>query len=305
MNYSYKVKKKDSFYYDLNVIHFQYNELIIGLHNWYDENKICMNTFNILTKEFTNLERLPLVEYNQLESISEIYDHTSWSIALDFKNKKCAKTSNYPYMISETDGNTIEFCKKDDIFYIFHSYTFEYETGLFIFNSKTNTYNNNDCFEQKDDKQSTIFTTYNDSGEVPNWTNKFENLHSTDISSCEIYNDEIILCIDDWISKYDPTTDILTKLFEFNYHKMKISNDIIFGLRENVISLYKLDGEFIKNIEICDKDHWVSYFEVYDGQLIIITKKFVNPYNQIWKENHDDDCENSNLTISTYNISLL
>src|SRR5918993_1143530 len=107
MDYSYKVDKKDSFYYNWNVSYYQYNELIIGLHNWYDENNISMNSFNIETKEFTNIEKLTKVEYNELEEVSTIYDHNCYSLAFDFKNKKYAKTSHYPYMISEIEGNMI------------------------------------------------------------------------------------------------------------------------------------------------------------------------------------------------------
>lgn len=193
-------------------------------------------------------------------------------------------------------------------------YTFEYETGVFIFDSKTNTYNQDNFFKQKDNKRSknpTIFTTYNDNGDIdekevlPEITNIFENLHNTDIPSIEVYNNEIILCIDNSISKYNPANDSLTKIFEFKDRKMKISHDIIFGLNKNIISMYKLDGELIKFIEICDTEHFVSYFEIYDEQLIIMSKKYVNPYGQIYKSDHKDDCEASNLTISIYNISSL
>ena len=118
----YKLEENDSFYYNWSTYYFKHQDYIVAINNPYHLDKMTINTFNVVHKTFTSTTPLTLVNYNELEHVDYLYDYTTKCIAIDVTNKRLAKTTKMPYMISEIDGNYITIGKKGDLFYIFHSH---------------------------------------------------------------------------------------------------------------------------------------------------------------------------------------
>lgn len=301
MNYSYDITKKDSFYNNWNVKYFKYKDDIIALKNYgYKINKIYIKTFNINTKQFTSNEKLTYVEYENLKDITYLYNDLEYGIVVDIANKQWSNTTKYPYFISEIDGNAITICKLHDKFYIFHSHTENYETGVFIFDIKNNTFNNSDFrlnelyhSDDSDDSNS-------ESEMVPVYTNTFKNLHDKTVYYSCVNDNQIILNIEDDIYKYDGELTDLNLKSDF---AIKVSNNMLYGLYKNKVNIYNIHSKnLIKTIEICDDNEQILYWEIYNDQLIIICEKYVNPYGQIYKETHNEEFKSRNMKIKSYSL---
>lgn len=152
MEYCYDVTEKDSFFLNWNTRYFQSKNIIVGITTVYDDindwknhsYKLIINSFNINTKEFTSNEKFECVDYVHIKNVDIFYEYITCNVVIDIINKQYSITNEFPYLISEIDGNHITECKLNDKLYVFHSKTYEYETGAFIFDIKNNTYNHSD-----------------------------------------------------------------------------------------------------------------------------------------------------------------
>lgn len=325
MEYCYDINEKDSFYTNWNVNYLFYDNKIIGIKRIYNENittitGLQMNTFDCNTKNFTSTEELQKVEYNDLKQVSCYYIYLTYMFLIDVDNKQYTETKSFPFMIYEIDGNNVESCRNNDTIYIFHSRTETYETGILIYDIKSNQFNHKDYQDierqaltqnDNDDDSSETMDEYYD--RTIKHTNKFSNLHKKTIASCSMYNDTIYILwhgrddIDDdlKLSKYDPVndkfTDIMKPLPTYIWYKdLNIANNkaYIRGYGDNLIYVYDLNSyELLEKIKIHDEEDMCLYWFVNDSSQVFICEKYKNPFGQIWKDNHDDEFKTRNLKI--------
>ncbi len=221
------------------------------------------------------------------------YDYITYGYLYDIQNQEYTKTSKFSFLISEIDGNAITHVIKDDKIYVFHSHTEYYETGVFIYDIKTNTWNAQDFMPNP------LYVENNndddDTEEEPCNTNRFKTLHQKDILSCHVYNHQLLLNVHDGetcgIYQYDIETDTLVKLFEtVPLFETQITNDILYGYHyseRHGLHTYDLINYQHNIISFCDKNELVRYWDM--SIRLILTEKYVNPYGQIYKENRDDE----------------
>ena len=256
----YQIAPNDSFYTNWNAHYFRHQDSIIGITG---HEEVFMNTYHIKNKQFTPTHKLTYVDYRDLKQVDYLYDDFDCAIVIDVQNQQWAKTSNFPYWISEIDGNYITSCKKDNHYYLFHSHTERYETGVFIFDIKTNTYNHDD------------FTVDTDM-----ITNRFINLHEKDIISCDA-SDKIIINNDGYIYEYNPITDeciesLILSNFPVLYNNSEIKvSDFLFEKQNSQIHIYDFKA-LIKSIKICEEDEFVIFWDITDYQLIILCQNYRN-----------------------------
>lgn len=291
MDYCYQTQIDDSFN-NWDVEYFKHENLVVGIERKYffTNGLMKINTFNISTKEFTVSEVLLNKQYHELINIDYIFDNGSCGIAIDFKNKSFAKTVDYPYFIHEIDGNFIKTCRDNDFYYIFHSITETYDTGVFIFDIKNNAVNNKD------------FVSKNNLS----MTNKFINIHDVTVISCGIKDKNIFINgnieNNEFICKYDPMEDKLIKLFQIPNFKhgcneIIVSSEIIYILNENNIYFYNIIlNEIVKNICIGDEKESVIFFDFYDDKLVIISG------NYQYLTGYGTNDSSRNLQIKMYNL---
>jgi hypothetical protein len=193
-------------------------------------------------------------------------------------------------MISEIDGNCITSCKNGDYIYIFHSHTECYETGIFIFDMRTNMFNNDDFYLSS--KQFDVETdSGNDDIHVNNnfQSNKFSMFHEKDIEDCYVHNGKIFLIIYNNIDDAKTINDIyLYDLHELslitqmeNIREIRVKDGVIYGREDNIIKYIDSDG-MIQTLEICPRNHLPSFWDVYNDKLIVISFLYQNPYGQIY-----------------------
>lgn len=253
MDYTYVVEKNDSFYNDYQFRHFKHKDLIVAISNLYTE-PIYIKTFNTNTKEFTNCVEIKQVDYTDLQHIDAFYDCHEKGLVVDVENGQYAYTSDFPHRIYEIDGNTITSCITGDKIYVFYSYTEEYQTGLFVFDIKNNTYGEvNDDF----------------------WYDK-------DIASCGLYGDKLLINVNDHIYNYNDKEHILD-LTKDNYKHY--NNDIIISKNKLLVGDYQCihvyDLQIQKQyhiIQLDDNYNHLRFWDMYDDKLVLINGK-INTQN--------------------------
>lgn len=240
MEYEYKVEKSDSFYNDHGFRHFKHKRLIIAISNFY------IKTFDIDTKQFTCANELKQVAYHDLKHINAFYDEYQKGIVIDVENKQYAYTSEFPHSIYEIDGNMITHCIDDDKIYVFYSYTNDYQTGLFVFDIKNNTYENvNDDF----------------------WYDK-------DIASCGIFGDKLLIKVDNYIYNYHDKEEILDlskDIFKYNYNDIIIYGDKLLVGDYKCADIYDLNTKCrCKRVELEGNYNYVRFWDIYNDTLVLI-----------------------------------
>ena len=346
MEYHHIITENDSFYSNWNTHYFFDNNVITGIqmHHYPIElmrmnngfKNITMNTFNCETNTFTPNEELTFVNYENLKEITHFFDYITYIYVFDTKNKQYAKTSEFPYLISEIDGNYITSCRLGNKIYIFHSITWDYETGVFIFDIETNTFNNADFThlnKSDSDHENDFECDYCDGCEkcekeiIPNYTNKFIHLHKMEIVDCTTYENDIIINFTDdnettKICKYNPETDELIELLpvlkttdqshrEFP-HKIELNDGKLFGQnwyhKDNLLHFYDVDKkELIKKYAVCNENELIEFWSQQDKELIVICRIFerVDIHKQIYKETHEDEFKTRSLQIKKFNIDKM
>ena len=317
MDYCYNVCENDSFYLNWNYEYFLKNKSIMGMKYDYSSKEMAINKFDCDSKSFTPTEKINQINYENFKQVTYFSEYFTCGFVIDAENKQFSKTSKFPYLISEIDGNYITSCTLNNKIYIFHSRTWDYETGVFIFDIETNKFNDSDFEHNSEyiqDDGNDDDDTWSESDIVSKYTNKFKNLHKKEITSCYVYNNDIILNVRDndvnKICKYDPMTDNLTEmLITTDLHDIKINNNILFGKHwgeRNVLYIYNItEKQFIIKYEICNQDEIVIFWELSGGKLFVMSNKYVYPYGQIYKENHDDDCKIRNFKIKQFDINAM
>ncbi len=305
MDYSRSITETDPFHNDMDIEHILWKNLVIGLETVYTQKEpktddptkirwnfdlsidpgISMSGFDCETKEFIPKIPLEYVPYSNLKNKDCFMVHSTFMFVVDVENKQYSKSNQFPFMISENDGNHITACKTNDKIYIFHSYTSNYETGVFIFDLNTNTFNNDDF--------QTITKTFDcetDSGNedtyvVENFqTNNFIDIHEKTITDCYVSDNKIYLAIDGDVYLYENYKCILLlKLGNIQEIRVKDDMKIVRNWYENwhLIHYYK-GTELIKTREICVKENFVSFWDIYEDKLIVINFIWKNPYGQIY-----------------------
>lgn len=192
MDYCYKITENDPFYKG-NTFKNCGNK-IIRINKTYTSDyknivSIYVSVFDCNTMQFSSKYESKFVEYHNLRTVSCYEIDSTEMILIDIENMEYTITSKFPYLISEIDGNFIESCKINNKIYIFHSQTFEYQTGMFIFDIETNKFNADDFLSRKKVNDSTSSDSSDSSFSFSDYdgftyTNKFYNLHNKDITSC-------------------------------------------------------------------------------------------------------------------------
>jgi hypothetical protein len=125
-----------------------------------------------------------------------------------------------------------------------------------------------------------------------------KSLHELDIYSCHIYNNQLLLNIDDdAIYQYDIETDQLTKLFDIEQlHDTQINNNILYGYNKSILHSYHLITHEHNTMTLCDSEDMIRHWDM--NIRLVFTEKYVNPYGQIYKENRDDEAPTRNRKIT-------
>ena len=226
-------------------ISFKYHRWLVSVSNiWHEQ--IGIKMFHIDTKEFIPFEYLTQVPYHELKHIDFFLDKHNKGFVMDVVNKQYAYTTNFPFNIYEIDGNMITSCidKNNNKIYIFYSYTDEYQTGIFIFDIQSNSYDIvDDAF-----------------------------FYDKDISSCVVYGDTILINMNDTIYNYN-TMEKLFDLVDITYHNQDI---VIFGNKllvtdKKYVNVYDLETHVKeKSIKVKEKCFtYIRYLDVYDNDLVI------------------------------------
>jgi hypothetical protein len=264
---------------------FRFEHYIVGVLNtkW-------INIFNMYNKESIIHQ---LTKTDKVENMANIIDYCNEGIMIDVINRTYS-IINFPYSIYEIDGNYINTCRNDEYFYIIHSHTEYYQTGVFIYNIKNNTFNCEDFYIIKnntfncEDFYIDINNVNNDENENesdnendnPEQTNRFKSLHNKDIISC-FFNDTLILFDGEDVFHYEPDTDTLTPVMKVDHDisEIKCHNDKLIGLqhRYNSVAMIYIYAEEITNYIVADKDEYVVFWDIYENYLIIITET-LNPH---------------------------
>jgi hypothetical protein len=265
MEYFHAIDENDSFYGNCYGRYFQHNEYIVYVTNPYGghyNEGLSIKTFNINTKTFTNSEKLTEVDYNNLQNVDAFFDLINEGLVIDVANKQWAHTSEFPFAITEIDGNCIDTCKFNDKIYIFYSHTEDYQTGSFVFDIKTNTYT----------------------------TKELPSLHNKTIASCDVYDNNVIISVKNRIYTYndnnnnnnnnnDNNNNIeLIEIINLSNECKKYHNDdikcyksILLTKKVDHIYMYDLGNkQLYKSVKICDEG-FIYYFDIYDDKLVILS----------------------------------
>lgn len=335
MNYTmirntYLLKESDSFYYNWNVTYLPYKNYIVAIKYVYenttypfgDLKQIMMSKFDSLTMTSSENVELKYVEHDQLQDVSgSLLRYGYYAYLFDFENQTYGKTCQFPYGIHEIDGNYITTCQANNKIYWFHSSTSDYETGVFIYDIENDKFNEGDFMLTNEDTSYEKIFEYEepvDKSQQQNHTNRFKSLHDMEISSCCVYNNEIYVLYDNHftpnkmdkpkpskIAKYDPNTDQITEIINevvngelyACQNKFIISISYHYSETKNTISFCDVESKkIVKGFNFSD-DKWIKYAQAYENKIIMMRETWENPYGQIYKENHDDDCKIRNMEI--------
>jgi hypothetical protein len=267
MEYHHITSEDNCFGGSEHVIYFKYNEYVVRLTNIWDTNKIAISTFNVNTNMFTPNKRLTNVNYDHLESVDYFYDDTIHGIVIDVKNKLWAHTVKYPHLVDSVDGNAVEVCSSinKEKYYIFHSKTYMYETGVFIFDVKTNTFNDEDFM--KNPNYDEALDENDENYNVPKMTNIFTSLHDETIMYCISYNDNLIMLdTGNDICLYDVNNNShhITNIINISQEKisakylwvtnLSFCDKLIFIINKNKICVFNIDDKSCKYVQICEEN---------------------------------------------------
>lgn len=336
---TYYLQETDSFYYNYNVYYFNYDKFIVSIKFIYNEND-GLNDFSNVTIMMAkyDCEKRTFIDYSEMEQIdkSKNLEHISGHICtlvselyiFDCINNTYMKRS-YPYPISEIDGNHITSCMINDHIYIFHSFTSDYDTGVFMYSIKSDTFNNSDFYRKSiassNDNETVTYddneTMSSDDDETnEKYTNRFTNLHGLNIISC--YGEEDVLYIlynyeiqytGIHVGSYDIKNDKLKELVSnVKYCDILVvsSNIIILPIfhDDNEICIHNIDHsetlddhDNIKRILLNDKKQKIHQ-HIVNSTLFILREIFKSPYGQIYKSNHDDDCRIREMELKMIDI---
>lgn len=174
----------------------------------------------------------------------------------------------FPYEISEIDGNYITSCLMDVCIYIFHSSTERYNTGVFVYSIKNNTFN---CLDFKNKKEKSQF---------PIHTNRFNSLHGLDIISCYTAKGELYILYTNHdvdvniynIGIYDVENDKLKDVIcDIKEGEMLVNSSIIFILPTYTLSneIYIYDN--VRNDKIIFNDKkYIVHCHMVDNTLFVL-----------------------------------
>lgn len=274
---------------------FRYEHYIVGVGNVYYDTK-WISIFNLYNKEsiIHQLSKVDKVEY-----VHYMIDYGHQGIVIDVINKTWSIVE-FPYSINKIDGNMINMCynqgKNKEKFYLFHSHTYDYQTGVFIYDVETNTFNHEDFFidptvinDNKNDDNDDDTLSFDN----PEQTNRFKSLHNKNIYSCYI-DDRMVLYDGEEVFYYDPETDVLTSIMKIDekhcINEIKRYKNQIIGIqhykKETDTKVYIYSNPIVSFV-VADKEDYVVFWDIYENYLIIITETFVNPYGQIYGAKHD------------------
>lgn len=281
MEYQYEITDKDSFYFNFNARYFQYRGIVVAVNMNDAPRRIIINTFDIESKSFTKNEDLTRVGRKNLKNIDFIDGRFGFAVIIDMTNKSYAISCSFPYLISEIDGNCITSCRTKEKCYIFHSHTMNYGTGVFIYDIENDTINRNDFMvnekyrNDEDGAAGAASEVYESE-----YTNVFTALHCKDIDNCAIYEDNIIIDINDKLCVYDFANNILTEVFQTEYKgEMKVCNNyLLVKNRHGKVYIYDITSQnLIKSIDACDTtgQYWeyCHHWDVCGGKLILVTRQ--------------------------------
>lgn len=328
---TYLVKEADSFYFDYSVHYFNHKNFIIAIKylyniNNYDEyDKISMATYDCNTGIFTKYVDLKKIEDpKNILNISVFDVQISRLYLFDCDNNEYSKSCEFPYNIYEIDGNDIRSCMDNDYIYVFHSITIEYETGLFKYSIKKDTFNNSDFYKINmyyqhylinnkfiDDDNFDHDIDYNKNIEM--YTNKFVNLHKKNIISCYYHKNGLIYILynefygnDDYtIALYDLMNDKIIKIVSgIKYSDILLTKNEILTIpiyhKHTDICVYNIDGT-LKKIILLPNDKQTIHAAIVNNNIILLRYLYVNPFGQIYNKDHDE-CGSNHMEIRTINI---
>lgn len=276
--YQYEVQKNEPLYSLYNMEYFQYQNLIVT----FSRHQFYVFTFNIDTKQFTPLEQYREVRYEELQNKTYMYQYGDCVIIVDFPNKSYAQSCRFPYSISEIDGNYITTCRDEQYFYIFHSHTIDYETGVFIFDIENNTINQKDFYLDERFEQ--------DRDDVPamdfypsEYTNIFTALHQKDISACCFYQGDIFINIEDNLYFYDiKSNELSLVLNDFYFNDVKVEKDKIL-MKSYPCQMHLFNGEILRKDIIVYEEKYCYYYDFYQGGIITVTGDINGKIIRIYK----------------------
>ena len=249
------ILKEDTIDHNYQHRYFKYKHFIVAISSIHHET-IYISMYDVNEKSderlFTIHKPLKLVNYENIRNIDVFYDDYNKGLVVDVANCEYAYTTNFPHVIYELDGNCIEYCIDVNKIYIFYSYTEEYQTGLFVFYLHENRYDViDDAF----------------------WYDKT-------ITSCNIYNNNLLVNSEDKIYNYHNKEEII----DFTKDKFKYRGNDTLIYKDNIL-VRDHKYIYVYNLETHDRQkstkvhsYFIYFWDTYDDKLIyiVVTHATVN-----------------------------
>lgn len=300
-----------------------------------------ISCFNYVDNTSFHCSSMQYVEYDNLQNLSAFYVDYDEIYLFDIDNLAYTKSTKMPYPIFYIDGNQICSCRDQDNIYIFHSITQDYQTGVFVFNIKTNQFNNNDFWdlsgEDRKLQHSSDSPNNNSNSDsdseidylLPKITNKFNKLHNLTVTACSHHNGTLLISWVDGVRMCPTTGSDIHHIAKYDYKQNTISNVLSKRidyespinhssnneLHDNIFILFKEMSGYIEIIRLdrpdlesqridfpeCTDMSYIIHY--HDGKVTMLLEKYVDPYGQIYKESLDDlDLEVRSRKIVQYRI---
>jgi len=297
MDYVYNVTHEHPFYKNRQMRFLSCESSIVGIKEVYNNSwvleKIVLSIFDCELRCFVYEGDITSVPYNEFVNTSCYFEELDHLILIDIENKNYTLTSAFPFMVCAIDGNYVETCMQDNKIYIFHSHTDDYETGVFIFDIESNTFNS-DAFALEEKNVTETYITdddieYEETELRRIWTNTFSQLHRKNITSCYVHKAQLYIKWNDTISSYDPISNVLIDVAKLPEPFITECGNIIvaqYWLEDNIKpNLYDTETLcLIGELDSSSRQTMLLAFS-YKDKLVCMSSEYENPYGQIYDAN--------------------
>jgi hypothetical protein len=161
----------------------------------------------------------------------------------------------------------------------------DYETGVFIFDIKNNSFNEGDFTinekyrENEDNGVGAAEEIYQSQ-----YTNVFTALHHKDISTCCMHNGNIIINIEDKVCEYNIGSNQLSLIIEKDINDMKIFGNLLLIKGQRNLNLYDIKtGILTENIIVLENGEYYEHWDCYEDLFIVMIKQQDNRIIKIYR----------------------
>lgn len=272
----------------------------------------ALSKYNLDTETFSPYTFLKEVDIYVFKELPESFFKSNkflfdvmHNILINIESMQYARYSDFPHPLYWVDGNTIMDCMFNGNCLVFYALTYDYESGLFIYNPKMDRFENKEnitldssttksnyenhwpkgCDDEDDDSEASEEWNY----EPEDYSNEYVNLHKKNIFSCCEADNRLYILYNietdptdmltekgrpDYLGLYNPFTDDLHTIGIYKY-----INSLCYDGRDNIL-LISPDGVIKHNINTHEEMYISFPFEerikmmlytgIYKDRLVIV-----------------------------------